>query len=71
MPPQYKQKFRTAWLKANEYKDWLLSIDNDPTRATCKYCKCTITAKLTDINNHMKSGKSINPIRFFFWTEEN
>lgn len=58
MPPiQYKQKFRISWLKENKYKDWLLPINDDPTRAACKYCNCTINVKLTDINNHLKSGK--------------
>ncbi|XP_025154657.1 uncharacterized protein LOC112588559 [Harpegnathos saltator] len=65
MPPQYKQKFRLAWLKSDKFKDWLLPIDDDPTRATCKWCKCTITAKLTDIDNHSKSRKHIRASALF------
>ncbi|EFN80254.1 hypothetical protein EAI_09006 [Harpegnathos saltator] len=66
MPPQYKQKFRLAWLKSDKFKDWLLPIDDDPTRATCKWCKCTITVKLTDIDNHSKSTQIAKPAQTDF-----
>ncbi|XP_046868663.1 uncharacterized protein LOC124461155 [Drosophila willistoni] len=58
MPKEnYKQKVRDVWLRAAEFKAWLRKDPTDATRAYCSYCKCTITAKLSDLHAHGATKK--------------
>lgn len=54
---KYSQHFRVQWLTDSRFKDWLLKVDGDDTKCFCKYCKCTIAAKLSDLERHKKTLK--------------
>ncbi|KAH6934372.1 hypothetical protein HPB50_023741 [Hyalomma asiaticum] len=41
----YKQRFRHCWLTEDKYKEWLMAMPQDPFKAFCKFCKCSIEAK--------------------------
>lgn len=56
---QYTQKFRKEWLKQDNFANWLLECPVNTTRAFCKYCRCEINAKLSDLTHHMKTKKHI------------
>lgn len=60
--PQYSQKFRKKWLQDREFKDWLLEIENNSSKARCKYCKTEINAKRFDLMTHSKSKKHISAV---------
>lgn len=57
MGKTYTQRFRTEWLSDARYKNWLLRIDGDDRKCRCKYCSCTIAAKLYDIEKHRMTNK--------------
>ncbi|KNC34869.1 hypothetical protein FF38_11114 [Lucilia cuprina] len=57
MPPQYQQKFRREWLDHVKLKGWLTQYENDPSKSYCKYCKCVLAGKLSDLINHSESQK--------------
>lgn len=54
---QYTQKFRKEWFSDSGLKDWIEDIPTDPTSARCKYCKCTLNARYSDLNAHSISKK--------------
>lgn len=56
---QYTQRFRKEWLKQDIFENWLLECPANVTRALCKYCRCEINAKLSDLTHHMKTKKHI------------
>ena len=57
---QYKQKFRSEWLKHELFREWLLEVKENSGVGHCKLCKCDINAKYSDLVTHMKSKKHIN-----------
>lgn len=58
MPKHYTQKYRTEWEKLEELKGWLLPVTTDVTSAKCKYCKCTVAARLYDLKKHEKNNSA-------------
>lgn len=66
MPPKYSQHYRSEWELMSEFKEWLQPVENDSTKAYCKYCKCHIMAKLYCLKQHLSSSKhlkAMEPIR--------
>lgn len=57
---QYKQKFRSEWLKANDFKDWIREVPGDSSKAYCCICKAGLTAKYSDLISHSKTKKHVN-----------
>lgn len=57
MPPKYTQHYRSEWEQMVDFKEWLQPVDNDTTKAFCKYCKCEIIAKLYSLKQHIASSK--------------
>lgn len=59
MPPNssYKQKLRDVWLKRPDFQPWIRKDSSDETRAYCSYCKCSIMAKLYDVQAHVATKK--------------
>lgn len=54
----YKQNFRKEWKELEHLKKWLLEVPGEPAKAMCKYCKCTLRAKLSDLNDWHIHGSS-------------
>ncbi|KAF0688135.1 Uncharacterized protein FWK35_00037515, partial [Aphis craccivora] len=50
------QKFRSEWLLVDELKKWLCPVNDDPFKAKCKICNCTMVAELTNIKSHGKGS---------------
>lgn len=40
-------------------KDWLMPVERDNSKALCKFCKCELLAKLSDLKKHVNSQKHI------------
>lgn len=57
MTSKYKQKFRLEWLEHFKLKGWLAQDEGDPEKGFCKYCKCTLGAKLCDLIFHGETKK--------------
>lgn len=59
---QYTQKFRMEWLKDKLFEDWLQSKPGkDGTLcAECKFCRCTLGSRYSDLKNHCQSKKHID-----------
>lgn len=57
MPKQkrYKQKFKKEWLENELFKKWLIKVSNNPKMACCKFCKCEINEKYSDIIGYLKA----------------
>lgn len=56
--PKYLQKFRTAWLKDPELKDWLIEVTSTQgSVAKCKICHCILISKYSDLKTHSQSRK--------------
>uniref|UniRef100_A0A2S2NB18 Uncharacterized protein n=1 Tax=Schizaphis graminum TaxID=13262 RepID=A0A2S2NB18_SCHGA len=51
-----QQKFRQEWCSLPELKNWLMP-DKDPFKASCKQCRTTMIAKLTNLKLHAKGIK--------------
>lgn len=41
----------------SEFKDWLTGTKDDTTKAYCRYCKCTIIAKIYCLKQHISTSK--------------
>lgn len=61
----YAQKFRKEWLKQDIFANWLLECPADAMKAFCKYCRCEIKAKLSDLMHHAKTKKHIKAMEPF------
>lgn len=59
MGPTYAQAYRKSWESIPDLKDWLRPVEKDKTKAYCLYCKCEITAKLSDLRRHTSSVKHV------------
>lgn len=40
-----------------DLKEWLLPVERDNSKALCKFCKCELLAKLSDLKKHANSQK--------------
>lgn len=57
MAPKYAQKFRLEWLDHFKLKGWLAHNEKDPSKGFCKYCRCTLSGKLSDMLCHGETQK--------------
>lgn len=58
MSKVYCQKFREIWTKDPLLKDWLISIESTSGKMPkCKFCKCLLANKYSDLKNHMATKK--------------
>lgn len=55
--PTYRQKFRLEWKSNPKLRDWVREDVMDKTKAYCKYCKCNIQCKLSDLILHANTKK--------------
>ncbi|XP_039303305.1 uncharacterized protein LOC120357262 [Solenopsis invicta] len=54
----YEQKFRDAWLKDTELKDWLISVPSTVSnQAKCKICHALLNNHYSDLKRHNNSKK--------------
>lgn len=53
----FKQKYTTRWEKIEEFKDWLLPVENAPHKAFCSACKMQLASKVSILKSHNKSEK--------------
>uniref|UniRef100_A0A224Z5W8 thioredoxin-dependent peroxiredoxin n=1 Tax=Rhipicephalus zambeziensis TaxID=60191 RepID=A0A224Z5W8_9ACAR len=51
----YKQKFRESWLQDERFKNWLVSVPNDPYRARCKLCNADLRAGKSELEKHART----------------
>ncbi|XP_064465656.1 peroxiredoxin-like [Ornithodoros turicata] len=51
----YKQKFRDSWLLDDRFKNWLVSVPQDPYRARCRLCKAELRAGKSELEKHAKT----------------
>ncbi|CAG5047081.1 unnamed protein product [Parnassius apollo] len=66
MVPKYSQHYRADWEKMADFKEWLQPVENDTSKAYCKYCKCEMIAKLSVLRLHISSAKhrkAIEPMK--------
>ncbi|XP_066979427.1 uncharacterized protein P5cr isoform X2 [Macrobrachium rosenbergii] len=54
---KYAQRFKLEWLKDKRFEKWLEKVEGNDYRCFCKYCKCSITAKVFDIMKHSETSK--------------
>lgn len=57
MSKKYTQHLRNEWLSDPKYEKWLNKIEGDNTKCLCKYCHCSLSAKLSDIERHRGTAK--------------
>ncbi|XP_022183191.1 uncharacterized protein LOC111042802 [Myzus persicae] len=55
--PTYTQKFRQVWKTDKLFMDWLQEMKDDPEKAYCKVCCCSIRARKADLVNHSACNK--------------
>ncbi|KAF7988445.1 hypothetical protein HCN44_001018 [Aphidius gifuensis] len=48
----YTQRYRKEWEESPEFKGWLTSVENEPTRALCKYCDKNLHAHRLSLLKH-------------------
>lgn len=53
----FKQKYTARWEKIEEFKDWLLPVENAPHKAFCSACKMQLASKVSILKSHNKSEK--------------
>ncbi|XP_051173505.1 uncharacterized protein LOC127289558 [Leptopilina boulardi] len=56
-PRLYEQKYRAVWEKDPILKDWLEPVTDNLKLASCKFCKTTLNAKLSDLQKHANTEK--------------
>jgi len=44
--------------------DWLAPVAKNPKKAWCKYCKCEILARCSDLKIHAKCQKHLNSVNY-------
>lgn len=63
MPKEtYKQKVRENWPEHREFKEWLRKDVTNASRVFCSYCKCSFTAKFSDIRAHANTKKHASAV---------
>lgn len=71
-----QQKFRDAWLKNNDYKEWLSKVPDNQYKAKCRTCNVIMNAELTvikkshDIENSSSKAFSISTVNFYFYKKK-
>ncbi|KAH8308828.1 hypothetical protein KR059_002094 [Drosophila kikkawai] len=58
----YKQKLREVWLQMDEFRQWLRRDPDDSYRAHCRYCKCCVNTKISDLRAHAATKKHMKQI---------
>eukprot|EP00099_Drosophila_melanogaster_P019646 NP_610976.1 uncharacterized protein Dmel_CG10139, isoform A [Drosophila melanogaster] len=53
----YKQKLRDVWLQMEEFRAWLRRDPDDSYRAHCRFCKCCVNTKISDLRAHASTKK--------------
>lgn len=53
----YKQKLRDVWLQMEEFRPWLRRDPDDSYRAHCRFCKCCVNTKISDLRAHATTKK--------------
>lgn len=48
----YTQRYRKDWEQMSDFKGWLTSVDNQPTRAYCLYCRKNLHAHRLSLLKH-------------------
>ncbi|ALC47259.1 CG10139 [Drosophila busckii] len=56
---RYKQKLREVWLQMPEFRPWLRRDPEDSYRAHCRFCKCGVNTKISDLRAHAQTKKHI------------
>ncbi|XP_077501876.1 uncharacterized protein LOC144112922 isoform X4 [Amblyomma americanum] len=51
----YKQKFRDSWLQDERFKNWLVSVPDDPYRAKCRLCNADLRAGKSELEKHART----------------
>nr|XP_037282770.1 uncharacterized protein LOC119175863 isoform X1 [Rhipicephalus microplus] len=59
----YKQKFRDSWLEDDRFKNWLVSVPNDPYRARCKLCNADLRAGKSELEKHARTKHHRDTVR--------
>ncbi|KAH8234062.1 hypothetical protein KR038_000388 [Drosophila bunnanda] len=58
----YKQKLREVWLQMDEFRQWLRRDPDDSYRAQCRFCKCCVNTKISDLRAHANTKKHLKQI---------
>ncbi|KAH8375217.1 hypothetical protein KR200_000578 [Drosophila serrata] len=58
----YKQKLRDVWLQMDEFRQWLRRDPDDSYRAQCRFCKCCVNTKISDLRAHANTKKHLKQI---------
>ncbi|KAH8254705.1 hypothetical protein KR032_011781 [Drosophila birchii] len=58
----YKQKLRDVWLQMEEFRPWLRRDPDDSYRAHCRFCKCCVNTKISDLRAHANTKKHTKQI---------
>ena len=51
---QYKKNFGKEWLGNEFFKKWLMEVSNNLKTVYCKFFKCKINAKYSDLISHLQ-----------------
>ena len=55
----YEKKFKPSWLQDPAFKKWLVAVEIDNTKASCKYCGNLIRAHKADLTKHAGTSKHL------------
>lgn len=55
-----RQLYRNAWEYCEEFKNWLTSVPNEPTKCYCKFCKKILISHKLSLLKHCSSIKHMN-----------
>ncbi|KAH8291490.1 hypothetical protein KR054_012206 [Drosophila jambulina] len=58
----YKQKLRDVWLQMEEFRQWLRRDPDDSYRAHCRFCKCCVNTKISDLRAHANTKKHLKQL---------
>jgi len=56
---RYKQKFRDMWLQMSEFRIWLRRDPEDSYKARCRFCKCLLNTKISELRSHAMTQKHL------------
>jgi len=60
----YKQKLRDVWLQMEEFRAWLRRDPDDSYRAHCRFCKCCVNTKISDLRAHAATKKHMKHLEY-------
>lgn len=52
-----RQKFREEWCSEPEFDGWLEAVPDDPFRAWCHWCQCTLSVGRSELLKHAQTQK--------------